>query len=129
MFGQVKNLKEYNENKNNIHPPNAVLLYFCLCCPHANGEQKRSKGYSRIRGAVRQQVPVPEAIDNGQNHNTNLYWGCGYGIRTFFKKSKEWELLSTRGKNGIVLERLVFKHATKNYYLIADAYDGQYNRV
>ncbi|MDR0233157.1 MAG: hypothetical protein LBI82_13745 [Dysgonamonadaceae bacterium] len=71
-------------------------------------------------------VPVPKAIGDGQNHNTNLYWGCGYGIRTFFKKSKDWKLLTTRGKNGIVLERLVFKHATKNYYLVADAYDGQY---
>jgi hypothetical protein len=71
-------------------------------------------------------VPVPEAIGDGQNHNTNLYWGCGYGIRTFFKKSKEWKLLATRGKNGIVYERLIFKHATKNFYLVADAYNGQY---
>ena len=71
-------------------------------------------------------VPVPAAIGNGQNPNTNLYWGCGYGIRTFFKKSKEWELLTTRKVNDIILERLIFKHATKNYYLIADAYDGQY---
>jgi hypothetical protein len=71
-------------------------------------------------------VPVPKAIGNGQDHNNNLYWGCGYGIRTFFKKSNEWKLLTTRGKNGIVLERIVFKHATKNYYLVADAYDGQY---
>ena len=71
-------------------------------------------------------VPVPAAIGNGQNPNTNLYWGCGFGIRTFFKKSKEWELLTTRKVNDIILERLIFKHATKNYYLIADAYDGQY---
>jgi len=71
-------------------------------------------------------VPVPAAIGNGQNPNTNLYWGCGYGIRTFFKKSKEWKLLETRKVNSVILERLVFKHATKDYYLIADAYDGQY---
>ena len=71
-------------------------------------------------------VPVPAAIGNGQNPDANLYWGCGYGMRTFFKKSKEWKLLATRKVNGVILERLVFKHATKNYYLIADAYDGQY---
>ena len=71
-------------------------------------------------------VPVPAAIGNGQNQNTNLYWGCGYGIRTFFKKSKEWKLLETRKPSGVILERLVFKHATKDYYLVADAYDGQY---
>ena len=73
-------------------------------------------------------VPVPAGIGNGQNHNTNLYWGAGYGVRTYFKKSGEWKLLAARTGSGVILERLVFKHATKNYYLIADAYDGQYIR-
>lgn len=71
-------------------------------------------------------VPVPEKIGNGQNPNNNLYWGCGYGIRTYFKKSAEWKLLKTQKLDSIRLERLVFKHISKNYYLIADAYDGQF---
>jgi len=71
-------------------------------------------------------VPVPEKIGNGQNPNSNLYWGCGYGIRTYFKKSAEWQLLKTQKIDAIRLERLVFKHASKSYYLIADAYDGQF---
>ncbi len=71
-------------------------------------------------------VPVPTTIGNGQNPNTNLYWGCGYGMRTFFKKSKEWKLIATRKVSDVILERLIFKHTVKNYYLIADAYDGQY---
>ena len=33
-------------------------------------------------------VPVPKAIGNGQDPNNNLYWGCGYGIRTYFKKAR-----------------------------------------
>ena len=32
-------------------------------------------------------VPVPSKIGNGQDPNNNLYWGCGYGIRTYFKKA------------------------------------------
>ena len=71
-------------------------------------------------------VPVPAKIGNGQDPNNNLYWGCGYGIRTFFKKSSEWKLLKTRKLDSIRLERLIFKHQTKNYYLVADAYDGKY---
>lgn len=71
-------------------------------------------------------VPVPAKIGNGQDPNNNLYWGCGYGIRTFFKNSKEWKLLKIQKLDSIRLERLVFKHATKNYYLVADAYDGEY---
>lgn len=71
-------------------------------------------------------VPVPEKIGNGQDPDNNLYWGCAYGIRTYFKKSKEWELLKIQKVDSIILERLVFKHVSKNYYLVADAYDGQF---
>jgi hypothetical protein len=71
-------------------------------------------------------VPVPPKIGNGQDPNSNLYWGCGYGIRTYFKNSKEWKLLRIQKYDSIKLERLIFKHITKNYYLVADAYNGQY---
>jgi hypothetical protein len=71
-------------------------------------------------------TPVSAALGNGQNHNTNLYWGALYGVRTFFKKSGEWKLAATRKASGMILERLVFKHTTENYYLIADAYNGRY---
>jgi hypothetical protein len=71
-------------------------------------------------------VPVPKSIGNGQDANTNLYWGCSNGIRAYFKKSKEWKLLKAIKMNDVKLERLVFKHISKKYYLVADAYDGQY---
>ena len=31
-------------------------------------------------------VPVPASIGNGDSPRTNLYWGCGYGVRTYFLK-------------------------------------------
>ncbi len=71
-------------------------------------------------------VPVPAKIGNGQDPANNLYWGCGYGIKTYFKKSKSWQLVRSEKKDSLVLERLVFKHVSKNYYLVADAYDGRY---
>ena len=72
-------------------------------------------------------VPVPTKIGNGQDPDNNLYWGCAYGIRSYFKKSKEWKFLkSEKNINDIVLERVIFKHTSKDYYLIADAYDGKY---
>jgi hypothetical protein len=73
-------------------------------------------------------TPVSAALGNGQNHNSNLYWGALYGVRTYFKKSDEWELLAARKVNNVILERLIFKHATENYYLIADAYNGRHIR-
>lgn len=71
-------------------------------------------------------VPVPEKIGNGQDPDNNLYWGCGYGVRTYFRKSKEWKFLEIRKLKSEKLERIIFKHVIKNYYLVADAYDGKF---
>ncbi len=70
-------------------------------------------------------VPVPAAIGNGADLNNNLYWGCSYGIRSYFKASKEWTLIRRSAINNIKLERLVFKNKSKPFYLICDAYKGQ----
>ncbi|MDR6968856.1 hypothetical protein J2X31_002882 [Flavobacterium arsenatis] len=70
-------------------------------------------------------VPVPAKIGDGQDADNNLYWGCGFGIRTYFKKSSEWKFLKSEKMKGTVLERVIFKHTTKDVYLIADAYDGK----
>ena len=70
-------------------------------------------------------VPVPPAIGNGEDYDRNLYWGAGFGMRAFFKKQKEWLLLmQLNHPTDAILERLVFKHKTKNFYLVADAYRG-----
>ncbi len=72
-------------------------------------------------------VPVPAKIGNGQDAAGNLYWGAAYGVKTFFSKSSEWKLIeSKKDPAANILERLLFKHKTKNIYLLADAYDGQF---
>jgi len=70
-------------------------------------------------------VKVPKGIGNGQEPNSNLYWGCGYGVRTHFRKSADWKEVRRYKVNDVILERIVFKHKTKNYFLVADAYDGR----
>lgn len=70
---------------------------------------------------------VPAALGNGQDPRNNLYWGAGYGFKTFFNKQKEWQLISTtKDPEDLILERLVYKHKTQDIYLVADAYDGKY---
>ncbi|WP_298519621.1 hypothetical protein [uncultured Kordia sp.] len=72
-------------------------------------------------------VPVPKALGNGQSPRTNLYWGALYGVKTHFKRSKDWKFVKTiPSNNPKILERIVFKHKTSNTYLLADAYDGKY---
>lgn len=72
-------------------------------------------------------VPVSSKLGNGQDPKSNLYWGAMYGVKSYFKRSKDWELVSKEGaKEMYILERLFFKHKTKNVFLLADAYDGKY---
>ncbi|MBW1810296.1 MAG: hypothetical protein JRJ87_19015 [Deltaproteobacteria bacterium] len=73
-------------------------------------------------------VPVPARLGNGDDPDNNLYWGALYGLRTHFKKSKGWKLISkTRHKKGPVIETVIFKgHFKKNtVFLVADAYRGR----
>lgn len=71
-------------------------------------------------------VPVPAAIGNGQHPGSNLYWGASLGIKSFFKRQPEWKLVKTEQPiGGFVLERIVFKNATENCWLVADAYNGK----
>ena len=71
-------------------------------------------------------VPVSATLGNGDNAATNLYWGAAFGIRTFFSRNKDWELISvTPNPSGSVLERCIFKHRHGPYLLVADAYRGK----
>jgi hypothetical protein len=55
-----------------------------------------------------------------------LYWGAAGGIKTYFRRSSEWTLLQSGQKpKSEVLERCIFKHRTKNVYVVADAYRGR----
>jgi hypothetical protein len=71
-------------------------------------------------------VPVPARIGDGDDPANNLYWGARFGVKTFFKRANDWKLIAeSRNPRAEILERLVFKHQTKDVYLIADAYRGR----
>ncbi|MEM7182978.1 MAG: hypothetical protein AAF518_18855 [Spirochaetota bacterium] len=73
-------------------------------------------------------VPVNQALGNGKNLKTNLYWGSRYGIKSYFKIDKHWKLLyEKKNVSESILERIVFfrqYHTKTKVYLIADAYQG-----
>lgn len=70
-------------------------------------------------------IPVPAALGNGRDPQRNLYWGAAYGLKTFFKASKEWELVSSsRPSSAAILERCIFENHRQDVFLVADAYEG-----
>jgi hypothetical protein len=71
-------------------------------------------------------VPVPAKLGDGRNLRDNLYWGALYGVKTHFKKSKNWKLISSEKLNDTLLERVIFKHKHSDFYMVADAYAGEH---
>ena len=71
-------------------------------------------------------VPVSASLGNGDNPKTNLYWGAAFGVRTFFSRNKDWELISvTPNPRAGILERCIFKHRQTSIVMVADAYQGK----
>ncbi len=70
-------------------------------------------------------VPVSAKLGNGQDPKNNLYWGAAYGIKSFFKRSADWQFIKSYTIDAMILERIIFKHKTKDMYLVADAYNGK----
>ena len=71
--------------------------------------------------------PVSKDLGNGQSPRLNLYWGALYGVKTHFEKStSDWSFVKSEKHDSILLERVIFKHKTKNVYMVADAYNGMF---
>ncbi len=75
-------------------------------------------------------VPVSASLGNGDNPATNLYWGAAFGVKTFFNKNRDWQVLTPSNASSkspqVVLDRVVFRHRRTGAFLIAEAYRGSY---
>lgn len=71
-------------------------------------------------------VPVPAKIGDGDKPEANLYWGCDEGVRAWFSRSKRWQRVAGPvSPQPDILERVVFRHAAKDVWLVADAWRGR----
>ncbi len=70
-------------------------------------------------------IPVPAKLGDGKAPATNLYWGAAYGVKSYFRSTREWHVVTCgRGPKAQILERCVFKHHGDSVYLVADGYEG-----
>ncbi len=80
-------------------------------------------------------VPVPEALGNGQDPKSNLYWGALYGVRNHLPRAAGWTKVDAKKpENPFVLDRVVLYTKVKRgtasvpVYVVADAWDGAHIR-
>lgn len=73
-------------------------------------------------------VKVSKVLGDGKAPEHNLYWGAGYGVKTFFARSPDWtEVKVAAPPKAPILRRAVFvsKKLSPPVYVVADAYDGE----
>ncbi|MCP4704989.1 MAG: hypothetical protein GY865_10290 [candidate division Zixibacteria bacterium] len=103
IFCLISNTSFTNE------PPKVVHVFVALC-------DNENQGI----------VPVSAELGNGNNPDHNLYWGALYGVKTFFRRDKDWKLIKcVSNRSDVILESCIFKLADQNVYLVADAYKGK----
>ena len=106
----------------------SLLILTAWVAPvHAQEQARRIEVFVALCDNASQGIaPVPERIGNGDDPDANLYWGCSDGLRSYFKSSSRWKLLSTEeAPSPDVLERLSFEHTDfPDVRLVAHAYRG-----
>jgi hypothetical protein len=109
-------------------PPLAILLLSVLGFSSLTAQPPHRVVHVFVALADNQHqgiVPVPARLGDGEVPAANLYWGAAFGVRTFFRSSADWVLVSAgRGPKTAILERCVFKNRNADVYLVADAYEG-----
>lgn len=69
---------------------------------------------------------LPDSIGNGDNAETNLYWGNDEGLKGVFDRSKQWKLESKSETPSaeVVLSKRVYRRIGGNLLMMARAYRG-----
>ncbi len=103
-------------------------LFFNLSYAQTASESKTIHVFVALCDNINQGIVlVPSKLGNGQDPKNNLYWSALYGVKSYFKRSTDWTIISTElNPEKYILERVLFKHNASNTYLLADAYDGKY---
>jgi hypothetical protein len=69
---------------------------------------------------------LPESLGNGDNAETNLYWGNDEGLKGVFDRSRKWKLVNKEEtpQSEVVLSRRIYRRVGGNSALVARAYRG-----
>lgn len=103
-----------------------TIALLILLIGFARGEARRVRVFVALcDNATQGIVKVGAKIGNGDDPNSNLYWGCTDGLAVHFRKNGNWKLVKSESDvSKAILRRLTFKHSSADIELVADAYRG-----
>lgn len=102
------------------------LLCFQLVIPTLRAEPKQVRVFIALCDNKTQGiVPVGAKIGNGDDADSNLYWGCSDGFGSWFRSAHRWTVVkSEKDVSQDVLRRLQLRHESGEVELVAEAYRG-----
>lgn len=77
-------------------------------------------------------IPTTAELGDGQNPNTNLYWGALYGVKTYFNRSKDYSINSgipTDPIKGALESITISSNEKDNVTIDAIAFDGRHQET
>lgn len=99
-----------------------ALLFSCATAPSVFGQSAPRTIHVFVALADNKNqgiVPVAAILGDGDDPTHNLYWGSSYGVKTYFARSADWQLIaSSQRPKPAILERCIFKHRGQNVYIL-----------
>ncbi len=102
-----------------------LFLFLAMACV-ASAAPKKVKVFVALCDNKTQGIaPVGEKIGNGDDPDSNLYWGCSDGFGSYFKRSQKWKVTkSEKDVSARILRRMRLSHVGGKVELVAEAYRG-----
>jgi hypothetical protein len=101
-------------------------LCFCFAAWAAKPPAQMHIVVALVDNASQGIVPVPAKIGNGDDAFNNLYWGAGFGVKTFLNRSPGWRNLGCKKDiSHAILERCKFAYADL-LVVTAEAWRGKH---
>ena len=76
-------------------------------------------------------VPIKASLGNGQDPANNLYWGALYGVKSYFKRHKDFAVLAQPGEfqTGVLDQITITPTSHKGVKVEAVAIDGFHQKI
>jgi len=78
-------------------------------------------------------VRIPQSLGDGDQPQSNLYWGAMYGVKGFLRRSPDWKAVPLPASaDARILERALFRRQvtrdgkSATVYLLAEAWQGRH---